>query len=234
MLALVSSKLGNASGGGESLVAPELRDWLKRIGTAADLSPDSKPKAAAKPDARFLAYCIERPRFRQGGGYDFVMRVGTRQKDGGHPDFRVARGCRSLEAAECTWPARTWSSRRSIISDIGTCIYGMTCPSPVRVGRKSSMRFLRRIVLLQQQPGFSGSYRAGHLRPGPRPVSATWQMSDGWQRPPGVALRGSRFHHSPDPAAPLSGSRHGAMGFLKAICPIPFYRMAHGARDFRE
>ncbi|MEO5916685.1 MAG: DEAD/DEAH box helicase [Luteolibacter sp.] len=82
LLALASSQLGDEPSGAITLIGPELHEWLKQIETATKAVTVSVSKPLAKSDSRFLAYCIEKPRYRHGASYDFVMRVGTRQKDG--------------------------------------------------------------------------------------------------------------------------------------------------------
>jgi len=62
---------------------PQLQDWLKQIEAAAQSAPDlASAPAAAKPEKRFLAYCIESPIYRAGSGLNFVLRVGTAGKEG--------------------------------------------------------------------------------------------------------------------------------------------------------
>ncbi len=61
-------------------IAPDLVAWLRKIETAARPAPlDTAP---AKPENRFLAYCIERPAHSDSSRLNFVLRVGTRKKDG--------------------------------------------------------------------------------------------------------------------------------------------------------
>lgn len=82
LLTLVSSQLGSQVGGTFTLVTPELRDWLTKIESAAKSGNTIVVKPPAKPESRFLAYCIEKQKYRQSATFEFIMRVGTRQKDG--------------------------------------------------------------------------------------------------------------------------------------------------------
>jgi hypothetical protein len=62
---------------------PQLREWLMEIESAAKSGPpDPQTIAVAKPENRFLAYCIESPLYRNDSSLNFVLRVGTRRKDG--------------------------------------------------------------------------------------------------------------------------------------------------------
>ncbi|MEY4570763.1 MAG: hypothetical protein RLZZ398_2202, partial [Verrucomicrobiota bacterium] len=90
LLSLISSQLAKNGGNGlaSSLTistpqfAPELREWLREIENAAETSSPKPAASAAKPENRFLAYCLEQPLYQRGSTLNFVMRVGTRQKDG--------------------------------------------------------------------------------------------------------------------------------------------------------
>ena len=81
LLSLVSSQLGNGGGYSNPQLAPELREWVEKIEKAARSAAEVAVTPAAKPESRFLAYCIEKALYR--GNLNFVMRVGTRQKNGG-------------------------------------------------------------------------------------------------------------------------------------------------------
>jgi hypothetical protein len=86
LLALISFELArgkvNVFGSGTPQLAPELRDWLKEIEKAAEAGRAQSAVPVAKPENRFLAYCIEQPVYQAGSRLNFVMRVGTRQKNG--------------------------------------------------------------------------------------------------------------------------------------------------------
>ena len=87
LLSLMSFQLakgsGNVFGSGMPQFAPELREWLREIEKAAEAGRAIAGAPVAKPDNRFLAYCLEQPLYREGAKLNFVMRVGTRQKNGG-------------------------------------------------------------------------------------------------------------------------------------------------------
>ncbi len=82
LLAYVSMQLGRHPGEPITLIAPELRDWLKEIENAAKITAPPASKTPAKPENRFLAYCIENQKYQHSTKYEFMLRVGTRQKDG--------------------------------------------------------------------------------------------------------------------------------------------------------
>ncbi|MES2921600.1 MAG: DEAD/DEAH box helicase [Verrucomicrobiota bacterium] len=82
LLSYLSSELSKVPESAAPQLNAELRDWLTRIEAAARASNPTTPAAAAKPENRFLAYCIEKPQFSESSHMNFVLRVGTRQKDG--------------------------------------------------------------------------------------------------------------------------------------------------------
>jgi hypothetical protein len=61
----------------------KLGAWLREVETAAAVATIIPRVPEAKPEKRFLAYCIERPQAWEGRNPQFVLRVGTRLKDGG-------------------------------------------------------------------------------------------------------------------------------------------------------
>ncbi len=63
-------------------LTPELRDWLNSIETAARAGSPTASDPVAKPENRFLAYCVETPHYHDASRLKLVLRVGTRQKDG--------------------------------------------------------------------------------------------------------------------------------------------------------
>ena len=75
----VQKNLGMNFAGDSQALTPELREWLKQIETAAEAGA---AKPVAKPEARFLAYCIEPSPFKRSSALNFVLRIGTRQKSG--------------------------------------------------------------------------------------------------------------------------------------------------------
>jgi hypothetical protein len=65
-------------------IQPELRDWLDAIDAAARVSHLVGETNDAKPDNRFLAFCVERTRHPTDGQPPiFVLRIGTKEPDGG-------------------------------------------------------------------------------------------------------------------------------------------------------
>ena len=82
LLFFLSSELAKEAGNAAPQLTAELRDWLIKIETAARASDRTAPNAAEKAENRFLAYCIEPPRYQDDSHLSFVLRVGTRQKDG--------------------------------------------------------------------------------------------------------------------------------------------------------
>ncbi len=80
LLVFLSAGLAKVPGNAAPQLSAELRDWLATIESAARAGTPDAP--AAKPESRFLAYCIEKPEYREGARMNFVLRVGTRQKDG--------------------------------------------------------------------------------------------------------------------------------------------------------
>jgi len=60
----------------------ELRQWLTTIENLAVEIPTRTAAKTTKPEIRFLAYCIEKPIYATGNKLNFVLRVGTHQKDG--------------------------------------------------------------------------------------------------------------------------------------------------------
>ena len=86
LLSLIAFQLarggGNVSGSGQPQLSPELNEWLRELEKAAATGRPKPAAPAAKPEPRFLAYCLEQPLYQQGAKLSFVMRVGTRQKNG--------------------------------------------------------------------------------------------------------------------------------------------------------
>ncbi|NQW99605.1 hypothetical protein HQ447_03025, partial [bacterium] len=82
LLAFIAGDLARV-GQGTAYFNAELRSWLREIETAAGVVPVAERAAPAKPENRFLAYCIEEPGRGEGRALNFALRVGTRQKDGG-------------------------------------------------------------------------------------------------------------------------------------------------------
>jgi superfamily II DNA or RNA helicase len=85
LMSLISFELartGNVVTSGIPMLAPELREWLREIEKASEAGLAQAAAPVAKPETRFLAYCLEQPLYRDGSGLSFVLRVGTRQKDG--------------------------------------------------------------------------------------------------------------------------------------------------------
>ncbi len=86
LLSLISFQLakdrGSASSSATPQLAPELREWLREIEKAAEAGRAHAAAPVTKPENRFLAYCLEQPVYRESSRLNFVMRVGTRQKDG--------------------------------------------------------------------------------------------------------------------------------------------------------
>ncbi len=86
LLSLISFKLAN---GGENVfasdipqLAPELREWLGVLENAAETARAQSAAPVVRPENRFLAYCIEQPIYQEKSKLNFVMRVGTHQKNG--------------------------------------------------------------------------------------------------------------------------------------------------------
>ena len=61
-------------------VSRDVVAWLAKIESAARAAP--MVDSPAKPENRFLAYCIEQPAHGDGSRLNFVLRVGTHKKDG--------------------------------------------------------------------------------------------------------------------------------------------------------
>ncbi len=73
---------GNISSSSIPQLSPELSEWLKEIEKASETTRAQSTAPLVKPENRFLAYCIEQPLYSRSNKLNFVMRVGTRQKDG--------------------------------------------------------------------------------------------------------------------------------------------------------
>jgi hypothetical protein len=82
LIAYIVSKLGEVGKMTAPQFDPELGSWLRQIEAAAQKIPETKLAPETKPENRFLAYCIEPPLQRGAKGVNFVLRVGTRQKNG--------------------------------------------------------------------------------------------------------------------------------------------------------
>jgi SNF2-related domain/Helicase conserved C-terminal domain len=82
LLSYLSAELAGGHEAGAPQLTPELREWLATIETAARAGAPAAVAADTKPENRFLAYCIESKRVHEGSRMNFVLRVGTRQKDG--------------------------------------------------------------------------------------------------------------------------------------------------------
>ena len=82
LLAWLSAVLAKVDSNAPPQLNAELRAWLATIEAAARAGNPAEPAATGKPENRFLAYCIEKPQFHEGSRMNFVLRVGTRQKDG--------------------------------------------------------------------------------------------------------------------------------------------------------
>ncbi len=82
LIAYIISKLGEVGKMTAPQFDPELGAWLREIEAAAQKIPVTKLTPETKPENRFLAYCIEPPFLRGAKELNFVLRVGTRQKNG--------------------------------------------------------------------------------------------------------------------------------------------------------
>ena len=82
LIAYLSAGLGAIGKSSAPQFDPELNHWLRLIEAAAQKSPSTQTEPQTKPENRFLAYCIEPPFDRSTRRVNFVLRVGTRQKDG--------------------------------------------------------------------------------------------------------------------------------------------------------
>ncbi len=82
LLTFISSEVAKTPASSTPEMNPRLREWLHSIETAARTTAITATPTA-KPENRFLAFCIEQPMHRESGGLNFVLRVGTRLKDGG-------------------------------------------------------------------------------------------------------------------------------------------------------
>ena len=82
LLSFVSSQMAKVSVSAVPQLSAELRAWLVSIEAAARTSTPATAATVAKPEHRFLAFCLEPPPHRDGASLHFVMRVGTYQKDG--------------------------------------------------------------------------------------------------------------------------------------------------------
>ncbi|MES2657397.1 MAG: DEAD/DEAH box helicase [Verrucomicrobiota bacterium] len=218
LLAFVSSQLGTASGSEILLVAPELREWLKQIETAAGSTPGRSTKPAAKSDDRFLAYCIEKPKFRHGGNYDFIMRVGSLQKDG-----RV-RISESRAGADPSKPPKYMVREDMFITALYHQRYRnlhLWNDMPFSGSGWEEMLddiFATGRFFFSSDPSQPGSYLPIHSGP-PQTVNATWEMSpDGSARPvlrcadPGFIILPTHPPRYLDPAT-------GNMGVLESDLP---------------
>ncbi len=82
LLAFISSQLAKVNVSAAPQLTAELRDWLISIESAARTTGPTAVATLAKPENRFLAFCIERPLHQEAANVNFVLRVGTYQKDG--------------------------------------------------------------------------------------------------------------------------------------------------------
>ncbi len=81
LLTLCTASLGVSGATQTPQLSPDVREWLRKIGTVSAAGNLTSRKVTTKSESRFLAYCIEKLT-GPGNRYEFVMRVGTRQKDG--------------------------------------------------------------------------------------------------------------------------------------------------------
>jgi hypothetical protein len=82
LMAYISGALDKVIRASDDYLAPEISEWLREIEKAAQVAGAAGPEKPSKPENRFLAYCIEKPLYAQKKVHHFVLRVGTRQKDG--------------------------------------------------------------------------------------------------------------------------------------------------------
>ena len=82
LLAWLAGALARAAQSAPRHLSLELDHWLREVESAASARAAPGPVPVAKPENRFLAYCIERFSSQAAARPVFVLRVGTWQKDG--------------------------------------------------------------------------------------------------------------------------------------------------------
>jgi superfamily II DNA or RNA helicase len=81
LLIILARIYANGTGSNTGYISPDVTRWLEQMKKMASHSQQVKQiKSAPKPENRFLAYCIED--HHNIDGMLFVLRVGTRRKDG--------------------------------------------------------------------------------------------------------------------------------------------------------
>jgi hypothetical protein len=86
-LLIMLARIFAGGGGMGNFVPPEISGWLAKIKKSAAAREPGASSAKPKAENRFLAYCIEDDGVD--GGLHFVLRLGTRRKDGG---FTISDG----------------------------------------------------------------------------------------------------------------------------------------------
>ncbi|MES2474519.1 MAG: DEAD/DEAH box helicase [Verrucomicrobiota bacterium] len=181
LLEFVSEDPSRILASNEPVLPAQVRHWLREMETAARPKPAPKPrKASSATENRFLAYCIERGHFSSGQRTEFIMRVGTRLKDGG---FRIAEG---RAGADPSKPPKYMTREDRVITSLYHQRYhNLHLWNDMPFTGEGWDEMLEEIFATGRLYFRDGEGDYLHLMSGPpMPVDAAWEMgADGSARP---------------------------------------------------
>jgi SNF2-related domain/Helicase conserved C-terminal domain/SWIM zinc finger len=219
LIAFLASELAKDPGNAAPQLTPELRDWLIKIEVAARAS--NPPTPADKPENRFLAYCIEKPLFPEGSRVNFVLRVGTRQKDG---SIRISE---SRANADPSRPPKYMSRQDLVVASIYHQRYRklrLWDDMPMEgTGWEEILAAALETGNLFHGQESHGKNHAENYRPvtpgPPRPVSATWKVLPSGSARPVLECENPDFIILPTQPPRYLDPATGSLGLLESDLP---------------